>query len=70
VRRAMRDHSPVIALYTTPMMTVALSMYLRMGFTKLRNAEDIYGVPYAVYTKELAAGFAIESLQRCRCRGA
>lgn len=54
VRRARRDKSPIIALHTTPIMTVALPMYLRMGFTKLREAPDIYGVPYAIYTKPLA----------------
>jgi GNAT superfamily N-acetyltransferase len=54
MRRARRDISPIIALHTTPIMTVALPMYLRMGFTKLRDAPDIYGVPYAVYTKSLA----------------
>jgi ribosomal protein S18 acetylase RimI-like enzyme len=53
VRRARRDKSPIIALHTTPIMTVALPMYLRMGFVKLRDAPDIYGVPYAVYTKYL-----------------
>jgi ribosomal protein S18 acetylase RimI-like enzyme len=53
LRRAKRDLSPIIALHTTPIMTVALPMYLRMGFTKLREAPDIYGVPYAIYTKAL-----------------
>jgi len=54
VRRARRDKSLIIALHTTPIMTVALPMYLRMGFTKLRDAPDIYGVPYAVYGKSIA----------------
>jgi ribosomal protein S18 acetylase RimI-like enzyme len=53
ISRARRDGSPIIALHTTPIMTVALPMYLRMGFTKLRDAPDIYGVQYAVYTKAL-----------------
>lgn len=53
INRARRDRSPIIALHTTPIMTVALPMYLRMGFTKLRDAPDIYGVQYAVYTKAL-----------------
>lgn len=38
IRRAERDQSPVIALHTTPIMTVALPMYLRMGFTRVREA--------------------------------
>ncbi len=53
LRRAERDQSPVIALHTTPIMTVALPMYLRMGFAKVREAPDILGVPYAVYVKSL-----------------
>ena len=44
----------MIALHTTPIMRVALPMYLRMGFIKLREASEIYGVPYAVYTKSLS----------------
>lgn len=54
LRRAERDQSGVIALHTTPIMTVALPMYLRMGFTRVRDAPDILGVPYAVYIKALA----------------
>lgn len=53
VRRAERDQSPMIALHTTPIMTVALPMYLRMGFEKVREAPDISGVPYAIYVKRL-----------------
>ena len=53
LRRAERDQSGVIALHTTPIMTVALSMYLRMGFARVRDAPDILGVPYAVYVKAL-----------------
>ena len=54
LRRAERDQSPVIALHTTPIMTVALPMYLRMGFVRSGEAPDILGVPYAVYVKSLA----------------
>lgn len=54
LRRAERDQSPVIALHTTPIMTVALPMYQRMGFARVRDAPDILGVPYAVYVKTLA----------------
>lgn len=53
LERARRDHSPMIALHTSPIMSVALPMYRRMGFEKLRDAPDIHGVPYAVYTKSL-----------------
>ena len=51
--RAKRDGSAVIALHTSPIMTVALPMYLRMGFVKAYDAPPIFGVPYAVYTKAL-----------------
>jgi GNAT superfamily N-acetyltransferase len=53
IARAKRDGSPIIALHTSPIMTVALPMYLRMGFVKAYKAPPIFGVPYAVYTKAL-----------------
>ena len=53
IARARRDRSPLIALHTSPIMTVALPMYLRMGFAKVHDAPPIFGVPYAVYTKVL-----------------
>lgn len=51
--RAARDGAKVIALHTSPIMIVALPMYQRMGFTKLRDTPSIFGVEYAVYTKVL-----------------
>lgn len=51
--RARRDRAPIIALHTSPIMTVALPMYLKMGFEKVRDAPPLFGVPYAVYTKAL-----------------
>src|SRR5438105_10740391 len=48
IARAQRDHAPVIALHTSPIMTVALPMYLRMGFAKVQDAPPLFGVPYAV----------------------
>jgi len=53
IERARRDRAPLIALHTTPIMTVAQPMYLRMGFELIRNSPPIFGVPYAVYTKSL-----------------
>ncbi len=53
IDRAARDKSPVIALHTSPIMTVALPMYLRMGFELVREAPPIRGVPYSVYLKVL-----------------
>jgi hypothetical protein len=49
-----RDRSPIIALPTTPIMAIALPMYL--GFAEVVDAPDIYGVPYAVNTKTLTQG--------------
>ena len=51
--RARRDRAPLIALHTSPIMTVALPMYLKMGFVKAYDAPTIFGVAYAVYTKAL-----------------
>ena len=53
IARAKRNESPVIALHTSPIMTVALPMYLKMGFVKASDAPPIFGVTYAVYTKAL-----------------
>ena len=53
VSRARRDGSPIIALHTSPIMSVALPMYLKMGFVKAYDAPPIFGVAYAVYTKAL-----------------
>ena len=55
VRRARRDGAGAIALHTSPIMTVALPLYLRMGFCRRRDAPAIHGVAYAVYLKELLA---------------
>jgi GNAT superfamily N-acetyltransferase len=53
IARAERDGSPIIALHTSPIMTIALPMYLKMGFVKAYDAPPIFGVTYAVYTKAL-----------------
>jgi len=53
ITRAKRDGAPIIALHTSPIMTVALPMYLRMGFVRAFDVPPIFGVPYAVYTKAL-----------------
>ncbi len=55
MRRARRDGSALIALHTSPIMSVALAMYLRMGFELQYKAPPIYGVPYAVYLKRPGA---------------
>lgn len=56
--RAQRDKATVFALHTSVMMTVALPMYLRMGFAWHAHAPTTYGVAYAVYTRTLDAGAA------------
>ena len=53
IRRARRDGASAIALHTSPIMTVALPMYLRMGFQWHHDAPPVYGVPYAAYLKHL-----------------
>jgi GNAT superfamily N-acetyltransferase len=53
IARAKRDGSPIIALHTSPIMTVARPMYLKMGFVKAYDAPPIFGVAYAVYAKAL-----------------
>lgn len=53
IRRAVRDNAPLIALHTSHIMKVALSLYARMGFRYVREAPDICGVPYGVYVLAL-----------------
>lgn len=55
IARAKRDRSPVIALHTSPIMTVALLMYLRLGFEHVRDLPHMHGVPYSMYLKRLGA---------------
>jgi GNAT superfamily N-acetyltransferase len=57
VARARRDHATEVALHTSPIMTVALPMYLRMGFVRVRDAPPLFGVPYAIYVKALEGGW-------------
>ena len=55
IRRAQRDGCRMLALHTSPIMTIALPMYVRMGFRLLREAPPIHGVPYGVYVMQLRA---------------
>ena len=54
INRAKRDNSPLIALHTSPIMEIALNMYLRMGFIFEKATSPIYDVPYNIYTKRLS----------------
>jgi ribosomal protein S18 acetylase RimI-like enzyme len=53
IERARRAGASAIALHTSPVMEVALALYLRMGFTLERRVPDRFGVPYAVYLLDL-----------------
>lgn len=53
IRCAVRDNAPLIALHTSHIMKVALSLYVRMGFRYVREAPEICGVPYGVYALAL-----------------
>ena len=54
IDRARRDRSSIIALHTSPIMTAALSMYLKLGFHRVRPAPPLHGVDYAVYVKTIS----------------
>jgi ribosomal protein S18 acetylase RimI-like enzyme len=53
IQRAIRDTAPIIGLHTSPMMDIALEMYLRMGFQFEQEVSPIHGVPYNIYIKRL-----------------
>jgi ribosomal protein S18 acetylase RimI-like enzyme len=53
IERARRDGAKVVGLHTSPVMTVALPMYLRLGFVHYRDIPDRNGLPYAIYTLAL-----------------
>lgn len=50
---ARSDGAAAIALHTSPAMEAALALYRRLGFRLERKVPDRFGVPYAVYLKEL-----------------
>jgi hypothetical protein len=52
--RARRDGAQTIGLHTSPVMSIALPMYLRMGFVHFRDIPNRNGLPYAVYTLSLS----------------
>jgi len=53
INRAQAAGCATIGLHTSPVMEVALGMYLKMGFTWDADIAPISGVPYAVYRLEL-----------------
>jgi GNAT superfamily N-acetyltransferase len=66
LRRGERDKARTFALHTSELMSVALPMYLRLGFSYHRPAPEIFGVKYNIYTRSSAAEpfVAPEVLQR------
>ncbi len=53
IKRARDIGVSIIGLHTSPIMEVALSMYLRMGFVKVKDIEPIFGVEYSVYKLQI-----------------
>jgi GNAT superfamily N-acetyltransferase len=51
--KALRDGAEVFGLHTSRIMSVALPMYLRMGFKFVREAPPIHGVEYGIYAKNI-----------------
>jgi GNAT superfamily N-acetyltransferase len=49
IDEALKDGARCIGLHTSPIMEVALPMYLRMGFVKDADLAPIGGAPYARY---------------------
>ncbi len=49
IARARRDGAKVVGLHTSPVMAIALPMYLRLGFVHYRDVPDRNGLPYAIY---------------------
>ena len=49
ISRAKQDGASVLAIHTSPIMEVALPMYLRIGFVKVKDIPEIHGVPYSIY---------------------
>ena len=58
LNRAVADGASTMGLHTSRIMAIALPMYERLGFRFAREVPPIYGVPYAVYAKDLAANDA------------
>lgn len=53
IAKARAEHVQVFGLHTSAIMSVALPMYLRMGFEFVSQAPSIHGVSYGIYAKHL-----------------
>ena len=54
ISRAKRDGAQTLALHTSVAMTVAQPIYLRMGFKLVKALPPMGGMPYGLYTLEIA----------------
>jgi ribosomal protein S18 acetylase RimI-like enzyme len=52
-RRAVADGAPILGLYTSPAMEIAVAMYRRAGFRYLRTLEPVLGMPCHLYALSL-----------------
>lgn len=50
---AKRGGAKTVALHTSKIMQTALAMYLRMGFEYKKDAPNIFGVEYKIYTLDI-----------------
>jgi len=49
----MRDNAKILAIHTSEVMKIALSMYQKNGFVYYSKADNIHGLNYSVYIKKL-----------------
>ena len=54
VRLAKRDGAAVLGLFTSPAMTTAFALYLRMGFVRERSIAPVMGMPAEVLAYRIA----------------
>lgn len=53
LKRPKCDHAPMIELHTSPIMSVALPVRLRIGFEAIRDVPEVHDDSCAMYTKYL-----------------
>ncbi|MCP4441646.1 MAG: GNAT family N-acetyltransferase, partial [Aureispira sp.] len=51
--RAKNANVNCVGLHTSTIMEVALPMYLKLGFSKVKDIPDIGGAPYSIFCLEL-----------------
>ena len=55
VRLAKSDGAEALGLFTSPAMTTAFALYLKMGFRRERSMDPVMGMPAEVLVLRLAA---------------